>query len=486
MDVCVKRTDGSIWCNNGYFNINNSLANKIEESNLPYKSSYLLYTCNENVSKISKVIFSLRKEPAKYMEKDIIVKDEVISDTCISYNRSTKELKKSDSWDTFFDNDKKEDYLSQNKNAVELIKFCLDVYSQNEYVYDLLTSLVPTLRGGFINNVGENMYAFCVYAVNLYNNIDNIGSFEKTAKAMGKKFIYKNIEKKDFSLNNAKKLNNVMDIPIEAANLMKKLKLENYYNDFKRLAQINTNYVVTFLNAVNDLKRVINVSKMVGTKNLNNQVGNILGSLIKLMESGYYDNFKVLLNYLFREFFYFNESNIGLPCDEARNLIDYVNLATNMGGKSSLKFDKMPRNLKRAHAILSTNNMILSNPRPQEFIDAVSCYSDFVSWVPSDKTTPYIFKAPENELELLNEGNILHHCVASYRDLIVDNGCIVVFMRKRDDPNTPFVTIEYLKGKTVQVKEKYNEDVEDKNVLEVIGKWLAVTRKKEIAKLSGK
>jgi hypothetical protein len=89
-----------------------------------------------------------------------------------------------------------------------------------------------------------------------------------------------------------------------------------------------------------------------------------------------------------------------LPYSEASDLLDYVQLATTMSANASIKFDRLPRNLKKAHAILSTNNVILTNPRPEEFKMAVDQYSGFVNWIPSDETNPYIFKAPIDELPL--------------------------------------------------------------------------------------
>lgn len=45
--------------------------------------------------------------------------------------------------------------------------------------------------------------------------------------------------------------------------------------------------------------------------------------------------------------------------------------------------------------------------------------------------------------ELINEGSALHHCVASYAKKHLAGDTVILFIRREDDPDTPFYTLEY-------------------------------------------
>ena len=66
------------------------------------------------------------------------------------------------------------------------------------------------------NNLLKNIYDVALYSTE---------GFEKIAK-VNPRFIYQNILKEDFKLNNEGKLNKVVELPKFAINYMKKNKLE--------------------------------------------------------------------------------------------------------------------------------------------------------------------------------------------------------------------------------------------------------------------
>lgn len=63
---------------------------------------------------------------------------------------------------------------------------------------------------------------------------------------------------------------------------------------------------------------------------------------------------------------------------------------------------------------------------------------------------------PKGPDELISEGQSLHHCVGSYVDRVANGRCLILFLRKSDDENTPFYTIEVRKGEVVQIRGQYN------------------------------
>jgi hypothetical protein len=54
--------------------------------------------------------------------------------------------------------------------------------------------------------------------------------------------------------------------------------------------------------------------------------------------------------------------------------------------------------------------------------------------------------------ELLAEGNALSHCVASYGKRYAEGKTIILFIRKRSEPNQPFYTVEIIKNDITQVR----------------------------------
>lgn len=69
---------------------------------------------------------------------------------------------------------------------------------------------------------------------------------------------------------------------------------------------------------------------------------------------------------------------------------------------------------------------------------------------------------PKAVQELDVEGEVLHHCVGSYKHNVAAGQEIILFLRKNNDPNTPFYTIDLDRdGFIRQIHTKYNGDIKD-------------------------
>ena len=66
----------------------------------------------------------------------------------------------------------------------------------------------------------------------------------------------------------------------------------------------------------------------------------------------------------------------------------------------------------------------------------------------------YILKVPGNCQEIRKEGQALGHCVGSYIPHIANRECDVYFIRKKTDPDKPFFTVDWRRGKIVQCQGK--------------------------------
>lgn len=68
---------------------------------------------------------------------------------------------------------------------------------------------------------------------------------------------------------------------------------------------------------------------------------------------------------------------------------------------------------------------------------------------------------PKNSRELVLEGEALHHCVGSYVQQVVDEKCLILFIRRKGNEEKPFFTMEYdLNGKVRQIKGMSNYTIE--------------------------
>jgi hypothetical protein len=52
--------------------------------------------------------------------------------------------------------------------------------------------------------------------------------------------------------------------------------------------------------------------------------------------------------------------------------------------------------------------------------------------------------------DLATEGNMLHHCVKSYVDRVANKTTNIMFIRKRDEKDIPFFTVEVGNSGTIE------------------------------------
>ena len=65
---------------------------------------------------------------------------------------------------------------------------------------------------------------------------------------------------------------------------------------------------------------------------------------------------------------------------------------------------------------------------------------------------------PKRVNDLVAEGRTLHHCVGSYIDRVVEGRCLIVFVRRVEEPKKPYVTVEVRDGKIAQIHGDHNSD----------------------------
>lgn len=71
----------------------------------------------------------------------------------------------------------------------------------------------------------------------------------------------------------------------------------------------------------------------------------------------------------------------------------------------------------------------------------------------------YVIVIPKNTKEIIEEGIRQNHCVASYVDKILEGKTFIVFLRYKDTPTEPLVTVEVKDGSIIQAKGKFNRNI---------------------------
>lgn len=151
-----------------------------------------------------------------------------------------------------------------------------------------------------------------------------------------------------------------------------------------------------------------------------------------------------------------------LPTKELHEYLDYVSMMP-AGG------DLYPRNLTAAHNICVRNIKISDDSELSAKFEAKVKELEPLDFEGKE----FIITHPHTVKELVYEGNTLEHCVATYAKTIANGLTRVMFLRKADEPDVPFVTIEIDDDFNVtQVKEKYDIDVTDPDILEFIKRWV--------------
>lgn len=91
------------------------------------------------------------------------------------------------------------------------------------------------------------------------------------------------------------------------------------------------------------------------------------------------------------------------------------------------------------------------------------CFSDGI----------YFIRPAESYEDLQKEGSTLHHCVyTNYADDHITGKTDILFIRKVSEPDKPFYTMEYFKGRIVQCRTVYNGGQTDE-IKAFINKWEA-------------
>ena len=127
--------------------------------------------------------------------------------------------------------------------------------------------------------------------------------------------------------------------------------------------------------------------------------------------------------------------------------------------------DKFPDSLKKAHDVMTMRN----NAWSYEFNGVTKKFSQMMKkWKHLEfEDKRYKIIVPNTPKEISQEGARQHHCVAGYIRSVLDGQCLILFLRRKECEERPFLTIEYnMQGTLRQIRGKFNRSIREMTTAE--------------------
>ena len=166
--------------------------------------------------------------------------------------------------------------------------------------------------------------------------------------------------------------------------------------------------------------------------------------------------------------------------------LDYWNACNYLGLNMTDEKNRYPHDFKRWHDIRADEYNSLKAKIDAEKRKAL--YEQFAAVASKylgleyNKKSVYVAIIAQRPSDLIHEGEILHHCVGrmGYDQKFAREETLIFFIRTKEQPNTPFVTVEYSpKQKRVLQCYGYHDSKPNDSVMEFVNKkWLPYANKK--------
>lgn len=159
---------------------------------------------------------------------------------------------------------------------------------------------------------------------------------------------------------------------------------------------------------------------------------------------------------------------------------DYLHAAKTIEVDLTDNKARYPSSLKREHDRAVAKQKLVLDAKKDEFFQAeTERYGKLYSY----KTDEYMIIPPRDMKDLFEEGRKLNHCVGSYSDRIVEGKTCIMFIRKTEEPEKPYFTIEINQaiGYVVQLRANSNRCINhstEKELVKFLKEW---SKKKNVA-----
>ncbi|MFZ3635304.1 PcfJ domain-containing protein, partial [Enterococcus faecalis] len=84
-----------------------------------------------------------------------------------------------------------------------------------------------------------------------------------------------------------------------------------------------------------------------------------------------------------------------------------------------------------------------------------------------------LFLAPHSLQEIVEEGQVLHHCVGSqhYLEQHTNGTTTIIFIRRKEEPSMPYFTLEYRNQQVTQIQGKRNRQEIPEKIKQAVRQW---------------
>ena len=165
---------------------------------------------------------------------------------------------------------------------------------------------------------------------------------------------------------------------------------------------------------------------------------------------------------------------------------DYFRACNYLGLNMTEDKNRYPHDFKRWHDIrideYNTAKAMKDAEERKALYDKFSAVASKYSGLEYDKKSVYIAVIAQNPSDLIREGELLHHCVGrmGYDQKFAREESLIFFIRTKEQPDVPFVTIEYspIQKKVLQCYGDHDSKPDD-GVMEFVNKkWLSYANRK--------
>lgn len=148
-----------------------------------------------------------------------------------------------------------------------------------------------------------------------------------------------------------------------------------------------------------------------------------------------------------------------------RDYFDYIGWIRELGYDMNNEFNLFPKPFWRTHDEKAEEYRRYSSSRAKE---EAAMFNEMMKKAreeageadPSKLRSCGLFIRPPYELdELKREGEVLHHCVATYAEKVARGETMIFFVRKTEEPEKPYFTLEWKDGRMIQCRGMRNCDM---------------------------
>ncbi|MBS1473895.1 MAG: PcfJ family protein [Massilimaliae sp.] len=132
---------------------------------------------------------------------------------------------------------------------------------------------------------------------------------------------------------------------------------------------------------------------------------------------------------------------------------DYLRFCRDLGYDLKNSFVLFPRNLQDAH----DKTMTLLDKRKAEIYDRkIQAAFPQLDQQYAFQKSGLMIVVPQRAQDITDEGHALHHCVGSYIPRVADGKSVILFLRKEEEPDKPYYTMELIDGRVTQIRGQNN------------------------------